>query len=137
MRIEWAAICRYVETLPTGTTMVGVGMDGVEPVELPAEIRVNVAIAFALSYYEVQGTDEVLTFRVLAPNMDEIQSLRVPFHIGGTVTLGFPEGSEGHRILPVSVAFSAATRGSYTLEFRLEHDDPVTLGLFVPAALPS
>jgi hypothetical protein len=133
LRIEWAVICRYVETLPTGTTMVGVGMDGVEPLALPAEIRLNVAIAFALSYYEVQGTHETLTFRVRAPDMDEIHTARVEFQIGGTVTPGFPEGSEGHRILPVAVAFRAATPGSYTLEFRLDDDEPTTLSLFVPA----
>src|SRR5205823_1763152 len=79
MRIEWAVICRYVETLDTGTTMVGVGMDAVEPLPLPAEIRLNVAIALAMTYYEMQGITETLKFRVLDPNLNELASADVEF----------------------------------------------------------
>jgi hypothetical protein len=132
VRIEWAVICRYVETLDTGTTMVGVGMDAVEPLVLPADIRLNLAVAIALTYYEMQGTDTALDFRILAPDMTEIVAESVPFRIEGQVKPGFPEGSEGRRITPVSLGFPAETSGTYVLEFRIGRQDPVTLTLFVP-----
>lgn len=132
MRIEWAVICRYVETLDTGTTMVGVGMDAVEPLALPADIRLNLALAMALNYYEMQGTSTALALRILAPDMTEIVSESVLFRIEGQVRPGFPEGSEARRVTPLALGFRAETPGTYVLEFRIGTQEPVTLPLFVP-----
>lgn len=134
MNIDWVIVCRYAEVHDNLGTIVGAGIDTFWVDELPAQIRVGLAIRVLAMQDEIgPGVKHAIVNRVRDPQGDVIGEGSGELEVAGESAR--PEWLAGI-MMPLAVAFEAAEEGTYTIEFNVD-DASDSLPIHVVRGRPS
>lgn len=120
MRVDWAVLSRYAESVGGLATMVGAGIDTYYPPEIPAPMVLPLTVQLRGRQDEMVEPHQ-LTFRILDSNLEQL---------GEEGTLGFQsepnpnieEGWEAGVQLVVVSQFLAQAEGPYSIEISIDGD---------------
>jgi hypothetical protein len=117
LRIDWIIACRYVEVHDRLGTIIGAGIDTLWVPELPATLRVGIAIRLVAMPDEVQpGVKHVVVNRIRDPQATEIGQGTLELELSGEPQPDWLTGV----IVPAAVTFEAAEEGTFTIEFEID-----------------
>jgi hypothetical protein len=121
-----------VEAGENGIDLIGVGMDLWAEPELPTVVPVHAAVSIECTYYEIaDNASAPLIVAVRSPNLETLVRWEKRFRLAGVGSEDFPEGWDGKRVVGFEFQFTAATEGTYSIDFTLDGNAPVTATLRV------
>jgi hypothetical protein len=121
VRVEWAILARYAESVGGTATIVGAGIDTYYPPEVPAPIQVVLAFNLRGQQNEMEG-DHELTIRILDAEMQQIGE-EGTFGWHGEPNPLIAEGWEaGALFAPIVSQFVAEEEGTYSIEVLVDGD---------------
>lgn len=134
MRVDWAVLSRYAESVGGLATMVGAGIDTYYPPEIPAPMVLPLTVQLRGRQDEMVEQHK-LSFRILDSNLEQL---------GEEGTLGFQsepnpnieEGWEAGVQLVVVSQFLAQAEGPYSIEISIDGDHAKSVPFRVLAPEP-
>ncbi len=135
MRIEWAVGVQGVENQLDGlTTLRGVGVDTVvvSDADFPVDVPIMVAVNLVIRYDEfpddpMHPAPHQIAWRIFGPDMASVATGATDrFGISGRSPEHY-EGWEGHNIQALPLTVPAPDPGVYTVELRLDDQEPVVV----------
>ena len=137
MRVDWALLCRYVETDGTTATIVGAGIDTFGLAAIPGEVGTWAALRVSGSPDELGPTiSHQFSCRVLDSEMQEIVT---PLETGFQTGPPAPDHQPGwtqHMVMPIFVHFHVEEPGIYTLQFTVDGNSETVSMIVHPLASP-
>jgi hypothetical protein len=133
MNIDWVIPCRYVEVHDNLGTIIGAGIDTFWLPNLPAQLRVLLAIRLLAMTEELDPAIQHPIRNVIRdPNGELVTEQSGTFAIGAQSAR--PEWLAGI-IVPTAVVFQVNDEGTYTIEFGID-DASESLPIHVVHGLP-
>lgn len=119
MRVDWATLSRYAESVGGLATMVGAGIDTYFPPSLPAPIVLPLTVQLRGRQEELGEQDHFVSFRILDSNLEQIgEEGRLGF--ASEPNPNIEEGWEAGVILTVISQFVAEKEGAYSIEISID-----------------
>jgi hypothetical protein len=136
VRIDWAVLCRYVETEGDTANILGAGVDTFWVPSFPTPIGVWVAVRMVGLPQDVEGGPHTFRCRVLDDDMMKEAAPPIEHTFTAKLAPAHLAGWEQGKINPVIVQFAATGVGTYTLELMLDGGNPVTVPVRVEQGPP-
>jgi hypothetical protein len=132
VRVDWAIPCRYVETTPSGATIVGAGADLFGILQVPAAVPVLFAVRFVGSPDELDGTaSHPIICRIYDPDGEQRGEQRVDF--GGTATMLVADFA-AQIVIPIGIVLDVQRFATYSVEFEIDGTTPVRVPIHMVQA---